>query len=166
VTATEPRAGPALDGRAAAAGPLAGLRVLDLSAELRGAWCGRLLAEQGADVVLVEAPGGNPWRRVGPFAGGEPDPERSLAFLHYYGGRRGVVVDEAAADGRALLAALAAVADVILVDRHDRLPLADAASAANPRAVVGAVTCHGRTGPDAAHEGGDLLAVAAGVSRR
>ena len=70
----------------AGSAPLDGLRVLDLSAELRGAWCGRLLAEQGADVVLAEPPGGHRWRHVGPFAGGQPGRERSLTFLHYYAG--------------------------------------------------------------------------------
>lgn len=142
--------------------PLAGLRVLDFSAELRGAWCGRLLAEQGADVLLVEPPGGNRWRQVGPFARGEAGPERSVPFLHYYAGRRSVVADSATAEGRALLGALARGADVALVDRHDHLALADAVAAANPRAIVAAVTCHGRTGPDRALEGGDLIAVAGG----
>jgi crotonobetainyl-CoA:carnitine CoA-transferase CaiB-like acyl-CoA transferase len=145
-----------------AAAPLDGLRVLDLSAELRGAWCGRLLAEQGADVLLVEPPGGNRWRQVGPFAGGEAGPERSLPFLHYYAGRRSVVADGATAEGRALLRALARRADVVLVDRRDGLALADAVAAANPRVIVAAITCHGSTGPDRGLEGGDLIAVAAG----
>lgn len=138
------------------------LRVLDLSAEIRGAWCGRLLAEQGADVVLGEPPAGHPLRSVGPFAGGAPHPEKSLPFAHYCAGRRSVIIDPGHDAGRARLAALARWADVVLVDRADRLALADAAAGANPRLIVGAVTCFGRTGPDQAREGGDLVATAAG----
>lgn len=137
-------------------------RVVDLSAEIRGAWCGRLLAEQGADVVLVESRSGHPLRSVGPFVGGVPDPEKSLVFAHYCAGRRSVVLDPADEAGRARLAGLAGWADVALVDRADRLALADAAAAANPRLIVATVTCFGRTGPDRAREGGDLVATAAG----
>lgn len=148
--------------------PLAGLRVLDLTRELRGAYCGRLLGEYGADVVLVEPPGaGNPWRHVGPFAGDEPDPEKSLHFLHYYANRRSVALDIERSAGRQVLAALAAHADVLL---HDRTPARAATlglapetlAAAHPRLVVAAVTTFGSTGPEREQVGGDLVANAAG----
>jgi crotonobetainyl-CoA:carnitine CoA-transferase CaiB-like acyl-CoA transferase len=148
-------------------GPLAGLRVVDLSRELRGAYCGRLLAEYGADVVLVEPPAGNPWRHVGPFAGEEAHPERSLVFLHYYAGRRSAALDVERAAGRRALLALARTADVLL---HDLSPAEAAArgldagawAEAGPRLVVAAVTAFGQTGPHRDCVGGDLVANAAG----
>ncbi|MBI4637018.1 MAG: CoA transferase [Candidatus Rokubacteria bacterium] len=146
---------------------LEGLRMLDLSAELRGAYCGRLLAEYGAEVILVEAPDGNPWRHVGPFAGDDPHPEKSVAFLHYYAGRRSVAIDLADARGRDLLLALTATADVLLEDmlpaRRKALGLSAAMLAvANPRLILASLTPFGQTGPERDSAGGDLVATAAG----
>lgn len=147
--------------------PLQGLRVLDLTRELRGAYCGRLLAEYGADVVVVEPPEGNPWRAVGPFAGEAPHPEKSLFFLHYYAGRRSVVVDLETPRGRQILAALAATADVLLHDltpgRAAALGLeAERVAESHPRLILAAVTAFGEAGPEREVIGGDLVATAAG----
>ncbi len=148
--------------------PLEGLRVLDLTRELRGAYCGRLLGEYGADVVLVEPPGrGNPWRHVGPYAGDHEHQEKSLFFLHYYANRRSVALDLGQPAGRDMLMTLARWADVLI---HDTTPSAAAASgltaaalsAANPRLVVAALTAFGETGPGRDLPGGDLIANAAG----
>ena len=91
-------------------GPLTGVRVVELSHELV-AWAGKLLADLGADVVVVEPPGGSHLRTWGPFVDDEPDPERSLWWWHYNTSKRGVV---AALDDPALRA-LVAGADVFLV---------------------------------------------------
>lgn len=146
--------------------PLDGVRVLDLTRELRGAYCGRLLAEYGADVVLVEPPRrGNPWRSVGPFAGDDVHPDKSLFFLHYYANRRSLALDVDTPPGRDLLAQLAKGADVLI---HDRTPAQAAAlgltqlADASPRLVVAAITLFGESGPDREHGGGDLIANAAG----
>ena len=48
------------------AGPLTGLRILELADE-KGQFCGKLLGDLGADVVKIEPPGGEPSRRIGPF---------------------------------------------------------------------------------------------------
>ena len=77
---------------------LEGIRVLDLSDE-RGQACGMILADLGADVICVEPPGGNPARRLGPFAEGEPGAERSLFWWSYARGKRSVVLDRASANG-------------------------------------------------------------------
>ncbi|MBM3684604.1 MAG: CoA transferase, partial [Actinobacteria bacterium] len=64
-------------------------RVLDLSDE-RGQLCGQILAGLGADVVLVEPPGGSRSRRLAPYAGDVVDPERSLPFWGMNRGKRSV----------------------------------------------------------------------------
>jgi crotonobetainyl-CoA:carnitine CoA-transferase CaiB-like acyl-CoA transferase len=70
---------------------LEGLRVVDASSGIAGQFCARLMADYGADVVLVEPPGGTPTRRDD---GIEPDPERASAlFLHLNQGKRSVVDD-------------------------------------------------------------------------
>ena len=69
-------------------GALAGLRVLELSDE-KGQWCGKMMADLGADVIKVEPPGGQSTRRVGPFLNDVAHPERSLYFWHYNTSKRG-----------------------------------------------------------------------------
>ena len=95
-------------------GALAGLRVLDLSGPI-GAYCTRLLADLGADVVLVEPPGGDPLRRMPPFRG--DDPNASLAFAYYHASKRTVVIDDGDAHA---LARLGADADVVVVSPSPR----------------------------------------------
>jgi crotonobetainyl-CoA:carnitine CoA-transferase CaiB-like acyl-CoA transferase len=92
---------------------LQGLRVLELSNE-RIAFAGKLLADMGADVILIEPPGGDPARDYGPFLDDEPGPERSLWWWHYHTSKRGVVLDLDAPEDRARFKDLAAGADLIL----------------------------------------------------
>jgi crotonobetainyl-CoA:carnitine CoA-transferase CaiB-like acyl-CoA transferase len=132
--------------------PLGGIRVLDLSGPL-GSYCGRLLADLGADVVKVELPEGDVLRRRPPYAGGRADPERSLSFAYYHANKRGVVLDYRlpAADGP--LAELGANADVVLLTPTAREPVhgfdpgQDQLSWAGPQTVVCSITPFGLTGP-------------------
>jgi benzylsuccinate CoA-transferase BbsE subunit len=96
-------------------GPLAGLRVLELAAELT-AYPGKLLADLGANVVVVEPPGGSVTRAYGPFAGEEDpgDPEASLYWRHYNTSKRGMVLDLADAGGRDQARRLLGECDVLL----------------------------------------------------
>src|SRR6185436_6764399 len=95
------------------AGPLAGLRILELADE-KGQFCGKLLGDLGADVVKVEPPGGEGCRYLGPFLDDIPNPERSLSFWYYNTSKRGITLDPETADGRGLFRRLAAASDVIL----------------------------------------------------
>jgi crotonobetainyl-CoA:carnitine CoA-transferase CaiB-like acyl-CoA transferase len=94
-------------------GGLGDLRVLEIVDE-SGEYAGRLLAGLGAEVVKLEPPGGAPSRRIGPFHQDDPHPDRSLHFWHYNVGKRAAAVDLDRPEGRALLARLAAHADVVL----------------------------------------------------
>ncbi len=81
-------------------------RVLDLTNE-RGLLCGQMLADLGADVIAVEPPGGNSARTLGPFADGEPGPERSLYWWAYSRNKRSVTLDITTDEGRSELLRLA-----------------------------------------------------------
>ena len=71
---------------------LEGLRVLEMGGG-PAAYCGKLLADLGADVLKVEPPEGDPGRHQPPFAGHQPGPERSLPFLFLNTNKRSVVLD-------------------------------------------------------------------------
>ena len=76
-----------------AAAALRGIRVVEFAQMISGPYCGKLLADLGADVVKVEPPHGDASRAYGPFPGPEPDPERSALFLYANSSKRGVVLD-------------------------------------------------------------------------
>lgn len=135
--------------------PLQGVRVVELTDGIAGAYAGRLFAVLGADVVKVEPPGGDVVRRAGPFPGedpGEEVDEQSALHLHLNAGKRSIVADLARAEDRAVVASLAAGADVVLESfapgEAARLGL-DAATlrAVNPALVVTSVTAFGQDGP-------------------
>ncbi len=94
-------------------GPLDGVRVIELSHELC-AWAGKLMADLGADVIVVEPPGGSRQRTFGPFLGDVAGPERSLWWWQYNTSKRGVVLDHTDIGDRERLASLVESADVLL----------------------------------------------------
>ncbi len=149
-----------------APGALAGLKVLDLTGEL-GNYCGKLFADLGADVVLVEPPEGIASRRRGPFLGETAGPDRGFAFAYMNAGKRGIVLDLGEAEGRAALARLAARADLLVESfapgTLERLGFDDAALwAANPALVRTSITPFGQTGPFAHYAADDLTLLALG----
>ena len=93
--------------------PLDGLRVIELTSE-RCALAGKLLADMGADVIVVEPPGGSPMRAYEPFAGDEADPEHALWWWHYNTSKRSVVLDLDAAEGAGDFRRLVSTADVVI----------------------------------------------------
>lgn len=137
-------------------GPLAHIRVLDLSRVLAGPWAGQTLADLGADVIKIERPGsGDDTRHWGPpylqAADGTPSGEAAY-FLSANRGKRSVCVDFTRPEGQAIVRALAAQSDVLLenfkVGGLAQYGL-DAASlrALNPRLVYCSVTGFGQDGP-------------------
>ena len=100
------------------AGLLDGIRVLDLGSGISAPWCAKILADYGAEVIKVEYPGsGDAARRMGPFAGDDPNLEKSVTFLYLNTNKKGVTLDPSTVSGRALLNRLVADADV-LVENH------------------------------------------------
>jgi crotonobetainyl-CoA:carnitine CoA-transferase CaiB-like acyl-CoA transferase len=145
---------------------LDGVRVLDLSDE-KGFLCGRMLADLGADVVQIEPPGGAEARRAGPFVGGAHDPERSIPWLAYNAGKRGITLDVAEPRGREVLDRLCERADALVeslepAELHAaRLDYATL-GARHPHLVVCSISPFGRSGPHAEYRGSDLTATAMG----
>ncbi|MCH8799828.1 MAG: CoA transferase [Chloroflexi bacterium] len=148
------------------AGLLNGIRVLDLGSGISGPWCAKILADYGAEVIKVESPGsGDAARRMGPFAGDDPDPEKSLTFLYLNTNKKGVTLDPSSASGRRLLDRLLAEADVLVENyppaRSKELGL-DYASLAevNPQVVVTSITPFGQTGPYRDYQATDIVTYA------
>ena len=91
-------------------GPLAGVRVLDLTAVVSGPFCTMLLGDLGADVIKIEPPEGEPMRSVGrPIKNGVSAP-----FLNFNRNKRGILVDMKKDQGRDLVRRLGAHADVMV----------------------------------------------------
>lgn len=148
------------------AGPLAGLRVLELADE-KGQFCGKLLGDLGADVVKIEPPGGEACRHVGPFLDDLPHPERSLSFWYYNTSKRGITLDLKRRDGAALFRRLVAGADVLLETSPPGFLASlglgyDTLRQDNPGLVMCSLTPFGQTGPWRDFVSADLLHMAAG----
>jgi crotonobetainyl-CoA:carnitine CoA-transferase CaiB-like acyl-CoA transferase len=147
-------------------GPLAGLRVLELADE-KGQFCGKLMADLGADVIKIEPPGGQNTRAVGPFLDDIPHRERSLSFWHYNTSKRGITLNLDTSEGRDLFRRLIPQADIILETYPPGyLPALglgyEELSRLNPRLIVCSLTPFGQTGPWRDYQTSDLLQLAAG----
>ena len=147
-------------------GPLAGLRVIELTNYV-GQWCGKLMADLGADVIKVEPPGGADERNIGPFYKDQPNPERSLYFWHYNTSKRGVTLDLEQEEGRQFFRKLVATADVLLDSMKpgylDSIGLGyDVLSKDRSDLIMCSLTPFGQNGPWRDYPSTDLVHLAAG----
>src|SRR6266571_7913410 len=84
------------------------IRVLDLSQEVAGPFCTKLLAGLGAEVIKVEPPGaGDVSRRAGPFVHETPHAEQSATFLYLNTGKKSITLDLQSQTGAFILQRLA-----------------------------------------------------------
>jgi len=130
-----------------ARGPLAGIRVLDLSAYIAGPYGCTLLADQGADVLKIEPPDGDNLRRYPSTLEAE-----SRAFLGVNRGKRGLAIDLKNPAGLDVLLRLVRTADVLVHNFRPNVPPRlgisfEQLSEVNPRLIYCAVTGYGETGP-------------------
>jgi crotonobetainyl-CoA:carnitine CoA-transferase CaiB-like acyl-CoA transferase len=158
----EPRPSPALEH----------IRVLDFC-DGRGLIAGALLAQLGAEVILVEPPGGAPFRSDQPqvsVTGDVLGARASLAHAVFNRGKRSIVVDWETASGRIELHKLLTVADVVLTTGGPAqlaargLPSVHQIRRTHPHLIIGSISGFGLTGPKADWLDSDLVCAAAGLT--
>jgi benzylsuccinate CoA-transferase BbsE subunit len=146
---------------------LSGLRVLDLTSEI-GTYCGKLFADLGAEVILVEHPDGDPQRSRPPRASAPLRKDlSSLSFLYMSANKRSIGLDVTKSRGREIFLDLVRTADIVLEDHKPgeldslRLGFKDLRKA-NPLVVLVSMTAFGQRGPRAEDEYSDLTCLASG----
>lgn len=143
-----------------AKGPLAGVRVVDFTHFIAGPFCSMTLADMGAEVIKVEAPGGEAFRKYG-APRTELDNE-GAAFLWANRNKKGIVLDLKSAEGAAVALDLVRSADVVIENFSagvmDRFGLAyDALRPEQPSLIFCAISAYGQTGPFADRLGFDPI---------
>jgi len=148
------------------AGSLSNLRILDFTGEL-GPYAAKLYAGLGADVIHIEPITGDPLRSIGPYYKNQPGKERSLQYIYYNAGKRGMVLNLQKEQGREVFVKLCKGADILFESFTpgylDGLGLSyDDLSAVNPRLVQTSITPFGNFGPYSTYPGSDLTCSALG----
>ncbi len=150
------------------AGILEGIRTLELANRPSGAFCAKLVADQGSDTIKVEPPGwGEQARHEPPFIGGEPHPDKGTSFLAFNTNKRGITLDLEQKAGRDIFLRLAESADVIVESffpgHMETLGLGyEVLKGLSPKVVLVSITYFGQDGPYADYQGNDLVAQAMG----
>jgi crotonobetainyl-CoA:carnitine CoA-transferase CaiB-like acyl-CoA transferase len=151
------------DGKKAGAGPLAGIRVLDLSQVMAGPFCCMLLGDMGADVIKVEPPvvGDQTRKSMGFRMKGEDSP----GFLALNRNKRSITIDLKNEAGRKVFYELAKTADVLVENSRPGVAKKlgidyPTLQRINPRLVYASISGFGQTGPWSQRPGFDLIAQA------
>ncbi|MQF69876.1 CoA transferase [SAR202 cluster bacterium AD-804-J14_MRT_500m] len=141
---------------------LSDIRVIDLSNNVAGAYCTRLFADYGADVIKIEPPlHGDMSRRIGPFPNDVPHTETSGLFIHLNGNKRSVTLDVTSNAGAKLFKELITHTDLIVETfRPGHLESFgigyDNLSEINPSLTHASITPFGQTGPYAHYKATDI----------
>jgi crotonobetainyl-CoA:carnitine CoA-transferase CaiB-like acyl-CoA transferase len=145
---------------------LESFRVLDLT-DYKGFFCGKILADLGADVIKIEKPGGDPARRIGPFYKNIPDPEKNLHWFAYNLNKRSITLDIETPGGKNLFKRLVQISHFVIESYPagylDEIGLGyKDLTAINPRIIVTSITPFGHTGPNKDYKGSDIVCMAMG----
>ena len=149
-------------------GPLDGVKILDLSEDIAGSFCARLLADYGAEVLKLEPPAGAALRRMPPFFGDDPHLEKSLFFLAMNLNKKSATINLKTGAGRELLRELVPHVDVVVESYRpgylEDLGLGyESLATINPRLVMTSVTPFGQTGPYSQYAGEEIVSYAMGL---
>ena len=140
---------------------LKGIRIVEFASMVSGPYCGKLLADLGADVIKAEPPEGDPARKMGPFPDDIPHPEKSGLFLYNNTNKRGITIDLCSPDDIDTFKRLIQWADA-LIDNHPPQVLEgvgldwETLHKLNPSLIYTCITPYGRTGPRAGVKGDEL----------
>src|SRR5271166_2921839 len=132
---------------------LTGIRIVELAESVAGEYCGKLLADFGAEVVKIERPDcGSPTRAMAPIIGGAGGPERSALFAYLNTNKRSVVLDVSCAAEIEKLHQIIATADAVVDDHAPSWAEAAGLSAAefpsrHPAVVFCSITPYGGAAP-------------------
>jgi len=145
---------------------LSGYRVIDLCNE-KGALCGKILGDMGADVIKIESPGGDPSRNLGPFYGDTPHRERSLFWFAFNNNKRGITLNLETTEGKGIFRQLVKTADLVLESFDtgylEKIGLGyEDLKSINPRIILTSITPFGQTGPYKNYKGPDIVVWALG----
>ena len=149
-------------------GALTGLVVLDLSENISGPYCTKLLADYGADVIKIEKPAcGDASRRAGPFPNDKPDMEKSGLFLFLNTSKKSITLDIEHNIGRDIFMRLAKRTDIVVENSKPgtmtKLGLNyEALAKINPKLIMASISYFGQTGPYRDWNGSDIVAQAMG----
>ena len=146
--------------------PLSSYRVLDLTGG-ECDFCGKIIADMGADVVKIEPPDGSPGRDIGPFVDDIPDRQKSLHWFIYNANKRGITLDLYSDSGKDIFHKLVKTAYVIIESfspEHDLKGFLSYAelSKINPGIITTSITPFGLTGPYKNYKAPDLIGIAMG----
>lgn len=138
--------------------PLTGIRVLDFGRYIAGPYCAALLADYGADVIRIEAPGGNDDRFSVPVA----DDGSGAMFMQMNRAKRGLTLKPGSPQGREIVRRLVETADVVVANLpHEAMVKLgldyDSLSAINPRIILATASAFGSEGPLAQNVGFDAV---------
>jgi crotonobetainyl-CoA:carnitine CoA-transferase CaiB-like acyl-CoA transferase len=144
-----------------------GLNVVEVSRFVEGAYCARLLADAGADVIKIEPPEGDVTRQLGPFRDGIPDENNSGLFHYLNAGKRAATLNLESDAGRKIFHYLLDKADILVTDFTssdiERLGLLYAqAKVRNPALICCAVSPFGLTGPYRDNKADDIVVLSLG----
>lgn len=145
---------------------LEGVRIIEFT-DFTGAYCGRLLADLGAEVIKVEPPGGGHQRHTPPFYSELPEPDNSIAFWVHNTSKKSVVLDLESSEGQAKAKHLVLSADAVIEDNPVGWMAArglgyEAIRAEKPSLVYVSITGFGQTGPHAGWAYTDIVGQAMG----
>src|SRR6266851_3529745 len=137
---------------------LTGLRVLDVTQVMAGPFCAMILADLGADVIKIEPPAGDSTRQMPGAVGADSPP-----FNAVNRGKRSVVLNLKAAEGREIFTTLARASDIVVENYRPGVMTAlgldyKALAPLNPRLIYASISGYGQTGPQRGKGGFDLIA--------
>lgn len=145
---------------------LSEFRALEVGDET-SAFCGKILADMGVDVIRLESPGGDTIRNIGPFYHNITDPEKSLFWFAYGSNKRSIIVDVETKEGQETFRKLVTTADFVIESfprgyLHELRLGYSTLSEINPRLIMTSITPFGQTGPYKDYKASDITAMAMG----